>query len=91
VDPERGLAWVGQRQVRLTAAELRLLDLLLQQPGLAITRAELNDALTDNKALVQERTADVHICALRRKLGVDGLIETVRQVGYRWRGPAPGA
>jgi two-component system phosphate regulon response regulator PhoB len=69
----------------LTPTEFRLLETLLRQPGRAFTRHDLMEgAMSD--AIVLERTIDVHIKSLRRKLGEAGArIETVRGVGYRFQ------
>ena len=57
----------------------------MKQPGRAFTRHDLMEAAVGD-AIVLERTIDVHIKALRRKLGRTGdFIETVRGVGYRFR------
>jgi len=70
----------------LTLTEFRLLEALMKQPGRAFTRHDLMEA-TIGDAIVLERTIDVHIKSLRRKLGAAGQhIETVRGVGYRFRG-----
>jgi two-component system phosphate regulon response regulator PhoB len=70
----------------LTPTEFRLLETLMRQPGRAFTRQDLMDTAIGDGAIVLERTIDVHIKALRRKLGPAGdLIETVRGVGYRFR------
>jgi two-component system phosphate regulon response regulator PhoB len=60
---------------------------MLRQPGRAFTRHDLMDAAIGEDAVVLERTIDVHVKSLRKKLGEDGseLIETVRGVGYRFR------
>ena len=64
----------------------RLLECLLRQPGRAFTRHQLMDAAIGEGAIVLERTIDVHIKSLRRKLGAEGeVIETIRGVGYRFR------
>ena len=56
---------------------------------LIANQRELIDAALGEDTLVMERTIDVHIRALRRKMdGHAGLIETVRGVGYRFRDPA---
>ena len=56
----------------------------MRQPGRAFTRSHLMDAAIGEGAVVLERTIDVHVKTLRRKLGSAGdLIETVRGVGYR--------
>ncbi|HEY6564378.1 MAG TPA: winged helix-turn-helix domain-containing protein, partial [Pirellulaceae bacterium] len=54
----------------------------------AFTRDELIDSAMGENTVVLERTIDVHIRALRKKLGDRGeLVETVRGVGYRFRDP----
>jgi two-component system phosphate regulon response regulator PhoB len=69
----------------LTPTEFRLLETLIRQPGRAFTRHDLMDAAVGD-AIVLQRTIDVHIKSLRRKLGEAGEhIETVRGVGYRFR------
>lgn len=73
----------------LTRTEFRLLETLLRQPGRVFQRSELIDAALGEDTIVMERTIDVHIRALRRKLGDRAdVIETVRGVGYRFRDPA---
>ena len=63
---------------------LQHLDCLIRQRGRALTRYQLIDNAIGYGAIVLERTIDVHIKTLRRKLGEKGdLIETVRGVGYR--------
>jgi len=79
-------AFVDGKELDLTRTEFRLLDCLLKQPGRAFTRSHLMDAAIGEGAVVLERTIDVHIKTLRRKLGKAGdCIETVRGVGYRFR------
>jgi two-component system phosphate regulon response regulator PhoB len=75
-------------ELALTPTEFRLLEVLLRQAGRAFTRYELMDAAIGEDAIVLERTIDVHIKSLRKKLGDAGeLIETVRGVGYRFHEP----
>jgi DNA-binding response OmpR family regulator len=70
------------RAVPLTPREFALLETFARAPGRAFTRAELLDrAFGDDPAL--ERTVDVHVKNLRRKLGRAVRIETVFGVGYR--------
>ena len=71
--------------MELTPTEFRLLEVLLRQPGRAFSRHQLMDAAIGEGAIVLERTIDVHVKTLRRKLGETELIETVRAVGYRFR------
>lgn len=69
----------------LTPSEFRLLETLMQEPGRAYDRKELISFALGEKTIVLERTIDVHIRSLRRKLGeVSEFIETVRGVGYRF-------
>ncbi len=79
-------ATVDGRELELTPTEFRLLWTLLRRPGRTYSRAELLDASRGVDANTFERTIDVHIRALRKKLGQRAeLIETVRGVGYRLR------
>ena len=74
-----------EQELPLTPTEFRLLEVLIRQAGRAFTRYELMDAAIGEDAIVLERTIDVHIKSLRKKLGDAGeLIETVRGVGYRF-------
>jgi two-component system phosphate regulon response regulator PhoB len=85
IDRVRHRASVEGVELDLTPTEFRLLECLVRQPGRAFTRAQLMDAAIGEGAIVLERTIDVHIKTLRRKLGAPELIETVRGLGYRFR------
>src|SRR5205085_5683439 len=85
IDRVRHRAFVEGRELDLTPTEFRLLECMLRQPGRAFTRHQLMDAAIGEGAIVLERTIDVHIKTLRKKLGSSDLIETVRGVGYRFR------
>ena len=86
IDKIKHRASVENKELDLTPTEFRLLECLLRQPGRAFTRTQLMDSAIEEGALVLERTIDVHIKSLRRKLGEAGeYIETVRGVGYRFR------
>lgn len=86
IDKIKHRATVDGRELDLTPTEFRLLECMLRQPGRAFTRAQLMDSAIEEGALVLERTIDVHIKSLRRKLGGEqDYIETVRGVGYRFR------
>lgn len=88
LDRVRFRATDNNRALQLTRSEFRLLDTLLRQPGRVFDRAELIDAALGEDTMVLDRTIDVHIRALRGKLGESAkLIETVRGVGYRFRDP----
>jgi len=89
VDRDRLEARVDDRPLPLTATEFGLLAALAEAPGKVMTRDRLIErAMPESDALA--RTVDGHLKNLRRKLadrGVDGLVETVRGVGYRLRPP----
>lgn len=85
IDRSRHRAYADGRELVLTPTEFRLLECLVRQPGRAFSRHQLMDAAIGEGAIVLERTIDVHIKTLRRKLGAADLIETVRGVGYRFR------
>lgn len=75
----------GQR-VALTATEFRILEFLAARPGRVFSRDEIIDAALGNETAVFDRTVDVHITAIRRKLGSGAdQIETVRGFGYKFR------
>ncbi|MBK9035847.1 MAG: response regulator transcription factor [Myxococcales bacterium] len=82
-------AWVADRAIELTRAEFDLLAALARRPGAAVTRAALVDAALDAERDGAERTLDVHVSRLRKKLGDAGLIQTVWGVGYRLATSAP--
>lgn len=74
----------ADQEVFLTHKEFELLDYLLENKNIALTRDKLLDQIWGYSADIETRTLDVHIRSLRQKLGICGdLIETVRGVGYR--------
>lgn len=88
VDRRRFRALADGKPLQLTRSEFRLLDTLIRQPGRVFQRSELIDAALGEDTMVMDRTIDVHIRALRAKLGEQAdVIETVRGVGYRFRDP----
>ncbi len=89
IDRHRHRATVGDTPLDLTPSEFGLLAALVQQPGRAFSRTELIDVALGDDTIVLERTIDVHIRSLRRKLHEHAdLIQTVRGIGYRFRDPA---
>ena len=90
VDRVRHQVTVHNEEVILTPTEFRLLEALLKRVGRAYSRHELMDAGMGEDAVVLERTIDVHIKSLRKKLGDRSmLVETVRGIGYRLRESLP--
>lgn len=86
IDRARHKASINKVPLDLTRTEFRLLDTLVRQPGRVFQRSELIDMSLGTNTIVLERTIDVHIRALRKKLHDSAnLIETVRGVGYRFR------
>ena len=89
IDRVRHRVTVSDEALDLTPTEFRLLECLVRQPGRAFSRHQLMDTAIGEGSIVLERTIDVHIKTLRRKLAEAGgsgeLIETVRGVGYRFR------
>lgn len=72
-----------------TAKESAVLEVLLERPGDAVSRAELFDRCWDESADPSSNVIDVVVGQLRRRLGPPDPIETVRGVGYRLRADAP--
>jgi DNA-binding response OmpR family regulator len=85
-----GVRRSGQ-EVRLTAREFALLELLARHPGQIFAQERLIEALWDSDFAAGSNVVEVYIRSLRRKVDDgrrDGLIETVRGSGYRLRAPA---
>ena len=86
IDRLKHRVWVGGELVEFTASEFRLLDSLISQPGRVFDRLELIELALGADTLVLERTIDVHVRSIRKKLGtLAECIETVRGVGYRFQ------
>ena len=86
IDPSRHEARAGKRDLQLTATEFRLLYFLARHPGRVYTRDQIVDHVKGEDYPVTDRSVDVQVVGLRRKLGVHArLLETVRGVGYRIR------
>ena len=84
IDPERHCVVVDGGDIELTLTQYRLLHFLASRPGYVRTREQIVSAVRGEDAVLSSRAIDVHVAALRQKLGeYGGLIETVRGVGYR--------
>jgi DNA-binding response OmpR family regulator len=86
IDAARHELKVDGIDVAVTATEMRLLHYLATHPGRVFTRDQLLSRVIGEHAIVIDRNIDVHVGALRRKLGSHrDLIQTVRGVGYRFK------
>ncbi|NUQ66114.1 MAG: response regulator transcription factor [Pirellulales bacterium] len=86
IHPGRHEVLVSDVPVCLTRTEFRVLQYLASRPGWVFTRYQIADAIHDGDAMVTDRSIDVQIVGLRKKLGEAGrYIETVRGVGYRFK------
>jgi len=84
IDPVRFEVLVDTTPVSLTATEFHILHFLIRHPGWVFTRAQIIDSVKGDDYPVTDRSVDVQIVGLRKKLGDAGqLIQTVRGVGYR--------
>ncbi|MEE2755120.1 MAG: response regulator transcription factor [Myxococcota bacterium] len=87
IDTNRRQAYLDEQALPLSRTEFDLLHLFLNDPGRVFERDDILTAVWGPDVSVTERTVDVHIKSLRKKLAaagqVSGLIETVRGVGYR--------
>ena len=86
IDPDRHLVLVRDGPVELTLTEFRILHCLARRPGWVFTRYQIVDVVHGKEYDVTDRSVDVQIAGLRKKLGpLAERIETVRGVGYRFR------
>lgn len=87
IDPARHTVEVEGKHVELTLTQYRLLHFLAVRPGFVRTRDQIVSAVRGEGTVLSSRAIDVHVAALRQKLGERGeIIETVRGVGYRVSG-----
>jgi DNA-binding response OmpR family regulator len=85
IDPVRHRVLVDDQVVQLTLTEFKLLHFLAAHAGVAYERYGLLDRIGDGESVVTDRTIDVHVRNLRRKIEpYHDFIETVRGVGYRF-------
>ncbi len=84
INPAKFEVKVNGKEVRLTATEFKILKCLAEKPGWIFTRSQIMDAVHGETYIATDRSIDVQIAGLRKKLGPAGkFIETVRGVGYR--------
>jgi len=86
IHPGRHEVTIGETPVKLTLTEFRVLLFLAKRPGWVFTRNQIVQAVHGSDYPVTERSVDVQIVGLRKKLGSAGdYIETVRGIGYRFK------
>ncbi|MDA0990146.1 MAG: response regulator [Verrucomicrobia bacterium] len=86
IDPVRHVVRVGADRLDLTATEFGVLSFLARRPGWVFTRQQIVDSVKGEDYAVTERSVDVQLVGLRKKLGTcANLIETVRGIGYRFK------
>ena len=86
VDPDRHEVLSKGEPIEMTATEFKLLSLIMSKPGRVFTRQQIIETIHQGFAAVTDRSVDVQVVSLRRKLGDTGRnIETVRGVGYRFK------
>lgn len=84
IDKESFTVYINQCPVNVSRKEFELLHLMASQPGKIFTREELFDKIWKRKSNPKDRTIDVHILRLRKKLGEE-FISTQKGVGYRFK------
>ena len=91
LDPARREVAVGGLPVELARKEFDLLELLMREAGTVLTRERLIEDVWDTNWFGSTKTLDVHVAALRKKLGDDPAspryLRTVRGVGFRFAAP----
>ncbi|MEE9368712.1 MAG: response regulator [Pontiella sp.] len=86
IDSTRHKVLIEGEEITLTFTEFKVLHLLARQPGRVFTRYQIVDAVHGDDYPVTDRSVDVQIVGLRKKLGTSGqFIETVRGIGYRFK------
>jgi DNA-binding response OmpR family regulator len=88
IDRRARRVWTGGAEVDLTPKEFDLLALLAAEPGVVQTREDIIARVWDEHWWGPTKTLDVHVAALRRKLGAGAGITTLRGIGYRLDPPA---
>lgn len=99
LDPAARRARFHGRELDLTSVEFTLLEALMRSPGKVVAREDLAEAVLGRKFSPFDRSLDMHVSRLRKKIGGEGaqdtLVKTIRGAGYQlvlpWSGMQPGA
>ncbi len=86
IHPGRHEVSLDGKQIDLTLTEFQILQFLARHPGWVFTRYQIVNEIRGDETIVTDRSVDVQIVGLRKKLGHAGkYIETVRGVGYKFK------
>ena len=86
IDLSKRQTFIRDTELKLTYTEFQILHLLAQKSGWVFTRGQIVDSIRGENHAITDRSVDVQIVNLRKKMGDQGhLIETVRGVGYRFQ------
>ncbi|GAB1857642.1 response regulator transcription factor [Flavobacteriaceae bacterium MHTCC 0001] len=86
INTEKYKAYIDDKEIDLTHSEFKLLHLFIKKPGKVFTRNQIIEKLSGMDYIVTERSIDVQVVGLRKKMGkYKDNLETVRGVGYRLR------
>ena len=83
VDMKQHMVTKAEKMINLTPQEFRLLEVLIQNKNLALSREQLLNLAWDFDYEGESKTVDVHIRKLRQKLGLEDYIKTISKIGYR--------
>ena len=83
IDMRQHVVTKAGAMINLTPQEFRLLEVLIQNKNLALSREQLLNLAWDYDYEGESKTVDVHIRKLRQKLGLEEYIKTISKIGYR--------
>lgn len=83
VDLQSHMVRDGEREIPLTLKEYELLEYLIHNRNIALSREQLIQSVWGYDYEGDTRTVDVHVASLRKKLGLEGELKTVYKLGYR--------
>ena len=83
IDKTARRVWINGEEKNFTTKEFDLLETFIRNKNIAISRSNLYEMVWNEPVMGDTRTIDNHVSSLRKKLGYDGLIQTVHGIGYR--------